>query len=130
MTFLFIVITLLLYAPGPVTLMIPADKAIKPFAGLIRAIGKVECSYDTLAVNHTEDAWGYFQIRQIRLEDYKKQTGIFYSRADMLDYYKAEKVFMFYAMQMGPYNLELIAKRWNGSGPKTEEYWKKVQRCL
>lgn len=119
-----------LLAPGPRTLAIVMPDAVKPFDRLVYAIGHEECRFDTLAVNPTEQAYGYFQIRQIRLDDYRQRTGIHYTLTDMLDYSKAERVFMFYAMKHGPDNPELIARQWNGSGPATVRYWERVRRML
>jgi len=48
----------------------------------------------------------------------------------MYDYEIAEKVFLFYACQIGPYDIEKISKQWNGSGPMTIEYWKRVKAQL
>lgn len=130
MTIFFLVITTLLSAPVYRVIDVPAPVKTDPWARLINAIGKVECDYDTAAVNQSEGAWGFFQIRQVRLDDYRKKTGICFSLEDMLDYHKAKSVFMYYARIAGPYDFEGIAKRWNGSGPMTEIYWQKVKRHL
>jgi len=130
MSIFFLVITTLLFSPGARYIDVAAPEKTDPWQNLINAIGKVECNYDTTAVNQKEQAYGFFQVRQVRLDDYRKRTGIHYSLADMLDYSKAKRVFMFYAWQYGPYDYEGIAKRWNGSGPMTEIYWQKVKRYL
>lgn len=85
---------------------------------------------DTLAVNKIEQAYGYFQIRQVRLDDYYERTGIKYTLGDMLNYQKAERVFLHYAIEIGYRDPGKIARDWNGSGPKTWEYWKKVKNYL
>ena len=122
--------TLTLKAPEDKAIKIVKTEAIKPFKPLIYAIGSVECSFDTLAYNAEEAAVGYFQIRPIRINDYNKRTGSNYTLNEMYDYDKAEKVFCYYADRIGPYNLEKVAKDWNGSGPKTIEYWRKIQKAL
>ena len=129
-TIIMLLFSLLSFCPKGNTLVIFETRAIQPYEKLIYAVGSVECSYDTLAYNVKEKAAGYFQIRPIRIDDYNKRTGNHYTTIDMFDYYKAEKVFLYYANQIGPYNLEKIAKSWNGSGPKTIEYWKLIKEKL
>jgi hypothetical protein len=119
-----------LFAPEFRTIAIPEAESIDPYKRLIHAIGMVEGRCDTLAYNPDEGAVGFFQIRPIRLKDYNKRTGSHYVMRDMLDYYKAEKVFLYYAREIGYPNYEKIAKNWNGSGPMTKVYWKKVQAFL
>lgn len=118
------------FAPSSGSMVIFDSVSIQPFEKLIYAIGKVETNFDTLAYNPVEEATGYFQIRPIRVSDYNKRTGSSYTINDMYDYKIAEKVFLYYASKIGPYNFERIAKNWNGSGRKTILYWKKVQRYL
>jgi len=119
-----------LFAPAEISLPIQQREPINPFKPLINAIGAVECDYDTLAYNPEEMATGYFQIRPIRIEDYNRRTGSTYELTDMFNYQIAEKVFLYYASEIGPYDLEKISKSWNGSGPKTIEYWNKVKKLL
>jgi hypothetical protein len=118
------------FAPTSESLIIMDTAPIKPFKKLIHAIGMVETRYDTLAYNPFEEAVGYFQIRPIRLLDYNLRTGSTYSRNDLFQYYISEKIFLYYATEIGPYNFERIAKRWNGSGKSTIEYWQQVKRFL
>jgi hypothetical protein len=106
------------------------NKPADPFRKLIHAIGRVETKFDTLAYNPVEKAVGYFQIRPIRLQDYNERTGSRYRLRDMYDYETSEKVFLYYATEIGPYNFERIAKNWNGSGKKTIQYWKNVRKYL
>jgi len=118
------------FAPGDRSLIIVHSTPVEPFQKLINAIGKVETGFDTLAYNPVEEAVGYFQIRPIRLEDYNKRTGSNYSKSDLYNYKISEKIFLYYASEIGPYNFEKIAKNWNGSGIKTIYYWKQVSRYL
>jgi hypothetical protein len=90
----------------------------------------VETQYDTLAYNPLEEAVGYFQIRPIRLEDYNIRTGSEYTMNDLFNYKISEKIFLYYAAELGPYNFERIAKTWNGSGQGTILYWEQVKRFL
>ena len=130
---LLIIITLFslkAFCPSDPAIRIVKTEAIRPFKPLIFAIGSVECSFDTLAYNPLEQATGYFQIRPIRIEDYNKRTGSNYTLNDMFDYYKAEKVFLYYASRIGPYDMERIIRNWNGKWSLTDDYYKKVKSKL
>lgn len=122
--------TLDLYAPVSNSITIIINKPADPFRNLIHAIGRVETKFDTMAYNPVEMATGYFQIRPIRIQDYNERTGSNYLLKDMYDYNTSEKVFLYYASDIGPYNFERIAKNWNGSGSKTILYWKQVRKFL
>jgi hypothetical protein len=119
-----------LFAPNYSSLVIVRSEPIDPFRNLIHAIGRVETKFDTLAYNPEEKAVGYFQIRPIRVQDYNKRTGSKLRLKDMYDYETSEKVFLYYASELGPYQFERIAKNWNGSGRKTIQYWRKVRKYL
>lgn len=118
------------FAPVNKALVICNTSPVDPFRKLIHAIGMVETKHDTLAYNPMEEAVGYFQIRPIRLEDYNKRTGSHYTMKDLYNYEISEKIFLYYASEIGPYNFEQIAKSWNGSGKMTLEYWKNVRNNL
>jgi hypothetical protein len=130
----FLLVSYKAFAPEFHWLPVPEPIKIDPYKSIKYAIGKVEVFangyMDTLAINQTEQAYGYFQIRQIRIDDYYTRTGIRYTLRDMLDYKKAERVFQYYAAQIGFKNPGEIARRWNGTGPQTWEYWKKVRNYL
>lgn len=115
-------------APESKTLFISEDTPIKPYTAIINAIGAIETNHDTLAVNVKEQAYGYFQIRQIRLDDYFYRTGVNYNLPDMLNYRKAERVFMYYALAFRYDDYRGIAREWNKS--KTDKYWKKVKQSI
>ena len=120
-----------LVAPSLEGLFLIRLKPINPYENIKHAIGMIEVSgTDTFAVNVREQAYGYFQIRQVRLNDYFEQTGVRYTLKDMLEYKEAEKVFDYYARKIGYPNTDLIIRRWNGSGPKTFEYLRKVKKHL
>lgn len=126
----FTLFSLNLFAPVSGGLVIDKAEPVNPFKKLIYAIGTVETMHDTLAYNPEEKAVGYFQIRPIRLRDYNERTGSSYKMKDLYDYEVSEKIFLFYASQIGPYNPEKIAKSWNGSGRKNRIYWSKVRKLL
>jgi hypothetical protein len=64
------------------------------------------------------------------VEDYNKRTGSNYTMNDMFNYKISEKIFLYYALQIGPYDLKSIAMNWNGSGPRTIQYWNQVKKYL
>jgi len=129
-TLLIIIFSIKSFAPSSNSLVIINNPAIEPFKDLIYAIGKVETNLDTLAFNPVEEAVGYFQIRPIRLKDYNERTGNNYTKQDLFNYKISENIFLYYASVIGPYNLEKIARNWNGSGPQTIYYWKQVKKYL
>ena len=102
----------------------------EPYKRLIFATGMVESKSDTLAYNSIEAAAGIFQIRPIRLIDYNKRTGSHIARKDLFNYKTSEKIFLFYAEKVGPYNFEQIARKWNGSGHLTIAYWDRIKHYL
>jgi len=128
-TFL-LLFALKVFAPSSNSIVIVNNSPSEPFRKLIQAIGMVETRFDTLAYNPVEKAVGFFQIRPIRVEDYNRRTGSNYSLNDMYNYDISEKIFLYYASEIGPYNFEKIAKNWNGSGIMTIEYWKQVKKYL
>jgi len=129
-TFVLLMVAFRATAPSreEITILTPAP--VEPYKQLINAIGMVETKYDTLAYNPVEQAVGFFQIRPIRLEDYNKRTGNHYKMKDLYDYKTSEKIFLYYAEQIGPHDFEKIAKRWNGSGPRTYLYWSRIKKLL
>ena len=90
----------------------------------------VETMGNTMAYNEFENAVGIFQIRQVRIDDYNRRTGSNFSLAEMYDPALSEKVFLYFASLYRPHELERIAKAWNGSGPMTELYWKRIKEYL
>lgn len=109
-------------------IFIPAPD--QPYKRLVFAIGMVETKGDTLAYNPLEEAAGYFQIRPIRLTDYNNRTGNRYTRQDLFNFEISERIFLYFADQIGPYDLEKIAKKWNGSGQLTIDYWTRIMQHL
>jgi hypothetical protein len=117
-------------APNVKSLTVLEISPIEPYKKLAFAIGMVETKCDTLAYNPLEAAAGIFQIRPIRLIDYNQRTGNNYTRKDLFNYKISEKIFMYFADQIGPYNLEQIARKWNGSGHQTINYWVRIKNYL
>lgn len=98
------------------------------FQPLWEAVCTVESNNNESALNGLEMAFGIAQIRDIRIRDYNDRTGKGYTLEDCLDSVISREVFMYYAEKLGDY--ETIAKRWNGSGAKTEIYWEKIKEEL
>jgi hypothetical protein len=119
-----------LSAPSVKEIAVIVPAPLEPYKKLAFAVGMIETKNDTLAFNPLEKAVGIFQIRPIRLIDYNKRTGNSYTRTDLFNYEISEKIFLYYADQIGPYNLELIARRWNGSGHLTNNYWGRIKHYL
>jgi len=117
-------------APNTRSLVITSSDPINPYKKLIMAIGIVETKCDTLAYNPIEKAAGIFQIRPIRLEDYNRRTGNNYSMKDLFRYDVSKKIFLYYADQIGPHDFEKIARRWNGSGKMTINYWNRIKKYI
>ena len=103
---------------------------IQPYMKLVFAIGMVETKGDTLAYNPLEEAVGYFQIRPVRLIDYNIRTGSTYTMNDLYNFKTSERIFLYFADQVGPYNFEQIARKWNGSGQLTNFYWERIKKYL
>ena len=127
---IFISITYNAVAPYQKALFIQESLPVEPFNRLMYAIGMVETKGNTQAYNEFEHAAGIFQIRQVRIDDYNRLTGHNYTLYDMFNYENSQKVFLYFASTIGPYDFERIAKAWNGSGPKTELYWKRIKEYL
>ena len=124
-------LSLQLAAPPDNSLVIVGSSPVRPYERLWEAVCMVESSGDPYAVNAGEQAYGIVQIRQIRLDDYVKRTGIFYTLEDCFDKEVSKSIFMYYCT--GDY--ETCSRLWNG-GPRgmekesTKEYWRKVKKYL
>jgi hypothetical protein len=103
---------------------------INPYERLYLAVCLVESSNNPLAYNSKENAVGISQIRQVRLNDYNRQTGKRYTLREMYDPYKSKEVFMYYAGKYPYTDYETIARAWNGSGKATIKYWARVKSKL
>ena len=128
--FLFLTFAFQAVAPDSNGFIVFESPAVNPYRDLMYAIGMVETEGNIMAYNDIENAVGIFQIRQVRIDDYNRRTGSNYALADMFDPELSEKVFLYFASKYKPYELEKIAKAWNGSGPRTEYYWKRIKEYL
>lgn len=128
--FLLLSFSMRLSAPSVKSLTVFEPDPIEPYKKLAFAVGMIETKGDTLAYNPIERAVGIYQIRPIRLIEYNRRTGSHYSREDLFNYKISEKIFLYFADQIGPYNTEQIARRWNGSGHLTNNYWNRIKHFL
>jgi hypothetical protein len=128
-TVIFVVLSAKAIAPDQVSFVIEKPQPIDHYERLMQAILQVESAGDTMAFNAVEEAYGPFQIRPIRIADYNKRTGKKYSMKDCYSLRVSREVFLYYATRIGP-DYETIAKRWNGSGVMTIDYWARVRKIL
>jgi hypothetical protein len=117
-------------APEAKVAFIFVSQPVDSFERLIRAIVNVESSGDNLAFNLKEQAVGAFQIRPIRIVDYNQRTGKDYKIETCFNYEVSKEIFLYYAKLIGYPDFQTIARRWNGSGKNTLDYWEKVQKHL
>ena len=118
------------FAPDMKVAYICSAMPVDAYDRLVKAIVQVESAGDTLAFNLLEEAVGAFQIRQIRLLDYYRRTGINYKLKDCHNFEISKEIFLYYARLTGYPDYETIARNWNGSGNATLDYWKKVKSNL
>jgi hypothetical protein len=119
-----------LSAPEDKRTIVPLWGAIRPYEALYKAMCLVESSNNPMAVNKTEKAYGILQIRPVRLDDYHQRTGKRHSLQDCFKESVSKRIWLYYASKYHPSDQETIARRWNGSGKKTIEYWSKVKKEL
>lgn len=134
---LFLILTLQSYCPLCIeVLYVVAPVKIQPYELIWNATCMLESNKNPLAYNKKEKAVGLSQIRQVRLNDYNRQTGKNYKLSDMFDPAKNKEVFMFYAAKHNYTEIEIISRCWNGgeeNGMKlkqTYKYYLKVKKFL
>jgi len=129
MLLLSLLFTAILLAPTPGPLFyITMPEPLDPHALLWYAVRMVESRNSEDAINHAEKAYGIAQIRQVKLNEYYRVTGIRYTLKQCLNEEVSREIFYWHCDKWGSY--ELAAKRWNGSGPMTITYWNKVKKYL
>lgn len=116
-----------LAAPPANTLMVFRSEGVNKYEPLIKAVVIVESNNGKYLYNAKERAVGWFQIRQVRVDDYNRRTGLKHALNDFYDYDLSRKMFLYYASGK---NFEQAAKSWNGSGSMTKAYWKRVKKHL
>ncbi len=131
--FLLLILTLVTlkgYSPVNNCITIYYPPPICPYEALLAATGLVESGNNPMAYNPLEQACGIYQIRFIRLLDYFQRTGKRYSLRDCFNPQISKEIYLYYASQYQPSEFETIARKWNGSGVKTIEYWQKIKSKL
>lgn len=135
LTFIACLFCATLAAPPSPSMIILVPEEIRPYEALWTATCKVESNFNPYAIGDKhlrKKSYGIAQIRQTRLDDYYKRTGIRYYEKDMFDVNKSKEVFMHYCTGN---DLETISRSWNG-GKKgmqkksTLKYWKLIQSNL
>jgi hypothetical protein len=130
--FLLILVTVanctgLLAPSGINALCIIEPEVLNPYLPVWTGVKYVEIgNLPDSTINYDEDAYGPGQIRQAKLEDFNLATGKSYTLKDCLKEHVAREIFMWHCMQH--IDIDLAIRCWNGSGPATYEYLKKVRR--
>lgn len=122
-----ILFTLPLFAPIEKAIYIPRSEGVNIYDPLIKAIVQVESGSGKYLYNEKENAVGHFQIRQVRIDHYNRETGLNHALNDCYDYNLSREIFLYFAHGK---SYERAAREWNGSGPMTDHYWEKVKQEL
>ncbi len=117
-----------LFAPAERVVYVIIPEAINPFIPLWEAVKIVETGNNADTINYLELAYGPGQIRWRKLKDFNDATGKNYTLNDCLREPVSREIFMWHCSAY--YDIETAAMRWNGSGPMTVEYWKKIEKEL
>jgi hypothetical protein len=129
LTVIFLMLSVNAIAPDFKSVIISDEKPVAYYEKLMQAILEIESAGDTMAFNALEEAYGPFQIRPIRLRDYNIRTGKNYGMNDCYTFRVSREVFLYYATRIG-FDYETIARKWNGSGVMTIDYWLRVKAEL
>lgn len=116
-----------LKAPDTKAVYLIEPEEINYYTPLIRAITTIESNNGKYLLNKKEQAVGWFQIRQCRVEHYNRLKGTNFVLEDFYDYELSREMFLYFTQNR---SYETVAKSWNGSGKMTIEYWKKVKKQL
>jgi hypothetical protein len=138
------IITILIFfwtwlaAPPNREVYILSHEPVRPYEAIWNATCKVESDFNSLAVGdrHLKEwSYGIAQLRRVRIEDFNKRTGSSYTINDAFSPEISKRIFLYYATEIGPYDMEKVARCWN-SGPKgmskksTVKYWQLIQKHL
>ena len=126
-TVITIMLCLQLSAPPNNSVVVIASEGISFYEPLIKAVTMVESRDGKYLYNPKENAVGWFQIRQIRVDHYNQLRGTNYILADFYDYNLSREMYLYFAAGK---SYENAAKDWNGTGPMTIDYWHKIQKHL
>jgi len=130
---IFIFLTVICKAPEYRSFTIVKVDGINPYEAIWVATGKVESNSnpkaDVIDINGSRSK-GIVQIQQSRVDDFNRLTGKHYTHDDMLKVEISKEVFMFFASRGNLYDMDKIIRDWNGSGPMTYDYLKKIKAKL
>lgn len=121
-------------APAHPEATIIAGEVIQPYEKLFKAICEVESGNNSYAIGDKHlklHSYGKAQIRQSRLDDYYRRTGIRYTAKDCFKDEVTQEIFFYYVSP----DFETTCRTWNGgeNGMKkksTLKYWKLVKSQL
>lgn len=116
-----------LFAPEFRAFYLIADEPISGYEPLVRAVTWIESMDGLYVYNPAEEAVGWFQIRQCRVDHYNRLLGTSYVLEDFYDYALSRKMFLYFAAGK---SFEQAARQWNGSGPMTIDYWNRIKVLL
>lgn len=116
--------------PGYQVVVLLRPEPLTNLEAIWTAVCQVESSGNRWAVNFEKGGHsvGIAQIRQVRIEHYNRLTGKDYILQDAFSPEISREIFMYFARRIG--NEDKLIMAWNGSGPQTVGYLKKVKSCL
>lgn len=130
---LFVVLLLIsikLIAPTSKEIIIMAEKAISELDLLWKAVCYIESGFNAktwiIDINGLPSV-GIACIQQSRVDHYNRLTGKNYMLEDCLNTDISKEIFFYFAHGK---TIEQAARAWNGSGPLTDKYWKKIKLIL
>jgi hypothetical protein len=135
LTFISCLFCSVLTAPPNHEVYIPETEAIMPFETLFHATCAVESGFNPYAIGDKQlkkHSYGIVQIRESRLNDYNKRTGMHYTIKDLFNAEISKKIFMYYCMTP---DLEVVSRKWNGgekgmNNKSTIKYWNLIKSNL
>jgi len=101
---------------------------VNPYLKLYNASCFVESSHREKVINYEEKAYGIVQLRQMKLDDYNRETGNHYTLQDCLNPDISKMIWMHFASKYDYRDYEKVAKAWNRS--KTDIYWNRIKNNL
>lgn len=131
LTIFILMFSIPVFAPVERVFYINKTEGINPYEAIWNATCAVESSFDPFAYNSIDPNGGSFgivQIGRLKLNEYNEANGTNYHLQDCYDVGISRKIFMWHCMKYT--DIETASKKWNGSGPLVEEYYKKVKYKL
>jgi hypothetical protein len=118
-------------APCERYLYIKLSSPINFYEKLINAVTFIESRHGKFVYNARENAVGWFQIRQCRVDHYNKILGTKYVLNDFYNYELSREMFIYFARGK---SYETAARAWcsgeAGTKKASEGYWEKIKSQL